>query len=60
MTTGQYSGIIDYQSLEKIMNSGFANYIYKIRREVKSNNQFIFKTGTGFFFNMPSKIINFF
>ena len=54
------SGVIDYQALEKITNSGLADYIYKIQIEVKSNNQLVFKSGTGFFFQIPSKNYKFF
>ncbi len=56
----QNSGVIDYQALEKITNSGLADYIYKIQIEVKSNNQLVFKSGTGFFFQIPSKNYKFF
>ena len=56
----QNSGVIDYQALEKITNSGFADYIYKIQIEIKSNNQLVFKSGTGFFFKIPSKDYKFF
>ena len=55
----QNSGVIDYQALEKITNSGFADYIYKIQIEIKSNNQLVFKSGTGFFLRFHQKITNF-
>ena len=56
----QNIGTIDYQTLEKISNLGLPNYIYKIEREVKSSNQYIYKTGAGFFFHLPSKDYKFF
>ena len=40
--TYQNSGAIDYQALEKITNLGLADNIYKIQREVKINNQYIY------------------
>ena len=43
--SSQNNGVIDYQSLEKIMNSGLVNCVYKILREVNTNNQLIFKSG---------------
>ena len=58
--TYQKSGTIDYQALEKITNSGLADHIYKIQREVKTNDKYIFKSGNGFFFQIPSKNYKFF
>ena len=58
--SSQNNGVIDYQSLEKIMNSGLVNCVYKILREVNTNNQLIFKSGTGFVFKIPSKDYKFF
>ena len=56
----QTKGVIDYHSLELLINSGIANCAFKILREEKSNNQLIFKSGTGFCFNLPDKGYKFF
>lgn len=58
--SNQNNGVIDYQSLEQIMNSGLVNCVYKILREVNTNNQLTFKSGTGFVFKIPSKDYKFF
>ena len=58
--TYQSSGAIDYQALEKITNLGLADNIYKIQRELKINNKYIYKSGNGFFFQIPSKNYKFF
>ena len=58
--TYQNSGAIDYQALEKITNLGLADNIFKIQREVKINSQYIYKSGSGFFFQIPSKNYKFF
>ena len=52
--------IHNFNQLQKIMNSGIEKCVCKIVREANVNGKLVYKTGTGFFCNLPSKQIKLF
>ena len=52
--------IIDFGILKNIMNSGIEKCVCKIEIEVKSGDEYSYKTGTGFFCNLKKLNIRIF
>ena len=47
--------IIEYDLLEKIVNTGIKQCVCKIKQEINNNGKMTCKTGSGFFCDIPSK-----